>query len=48
MDCATLAVTARTCGTAFSAGVLPGFPALSPVRNCTVRPSGLTRFPLAR
>ena len=48
MDCATWAMAVRTGGTAFSAGVVPGFPALSPVRNCTVRPSGLTRFPLAR
>ena len=35
-------------GTAFSASVLPGSPAFSPTENCTVRPSALMKFAVAR
>ena len=48
IDLATVVVAARMDGTAFIADVLPGSPAFRPVENCTVRPSGLTKFAVAR
>ena len=45
---ATVPASARTAGTTFIAAVVDGSPALSPVRNCTVRPSGLMYRAVAR
>ena len=44
----TAAASARTAGMAFMAAVVDGSPALRPVSNCTVRPSGLMYRAVAR
>src|ERR1017187_5597178 len=48
IDRPTAVVRARTDGTTFIAAVVPGSPTFRPAAYSTIRPSGLTKFEVAR